>query len=333
MSKLLLFGEPLIRITPLEYAELGDGVLSQTFFGGSEVNIACNLQALGVDTCLLTALPSSKVGDRFLHFLSQHLIDTTSVYRVGDRIGTYYLESGYGCRQSEVFYDRKHTSISELTADMLDMDALFKGITHFHFSGITVAIGPSVRQLLLTLVQEAKRRNIRISMDLNLRTKMINVTDAKKVFSTFAMYADDCFGIDPLMIDDQDTSMFPRESANSEDVRQRMLQLKQVYSFQTIFHTLRSTDEYGRNGYQAYALGECFEESLILKTPVLQRVGSGDAFISGALHQLIKQASLKEVLDFGVASATLKCTVAGDSMIKSEADIRSLLAGKQDIVR
>ncbi|HEV1846213.1 TPA: sugar kinase [Streptococcus pneumoniae] len=333
MTKILLFGEPLIRISPLDATSIGDHVASSTYFGGSEINIACNLQALGISTKVFTALPANEIGDRFLTFLKQHQIDTSSIYRLGDRIGLYYLENGFGCRQSEVFYDRKHTSISQIRPNMLDMDSLFQGISHFHFSGITVAIGQEVRTILLLLLEEAKRRGIVVSMDLNLRTKMISVLEAKYEFSKFARFTDYCFGIDPLMIDDQNLEMFPRDSASLEEVENRMRLLKEAYGFKAIFHTLRSSDEQDKNVYQAYALEERFEESVQLKTAVYQRIGSGDAFISGALYQLLHHSSLKTTIDFAVASATLKCTLPGDHLSTSATSIENLLANAQDIIR
>lgn len=333
MTKILLFGEPLIRISPLDATSIGDHVASSTYFGGSEINIACNLQALGISTKVFTALPANEIGDRFLTFLKQHQIDTSSICRLGDRIGLYFLENGFGCRQSEVFYDRKHTSISQIRPNMLDMGSLFQGISHFHFSGITVAIDQEVRTLLLLLLEEAKLRGIIVSMDLNLRTKMISILEAKYEFSKFARFADYCFGIDPLMIDDQNLEMFPRDRASLKEVENRMRQLKEAYGFKAIFHTLRSSDEQDKNVYQAYALGERFEESVQLKTAVYQRVGSGDAFISGALYQLLHHSSLKTTIDFAVASATLKCTLPGDHLSTSETSIEKLLANAQDIIR
>ncbi|HHQ3730406.1 TPA: sugar kinase [Streptococcus pneumoniae] len=333
MTKILLFGEPLIRISPLDATSIGDHVASSTYFGGSEINIACNLQALGISTKVFTALPANEIGDRFLTFLKQHQIDTSSICRLGDRIGLYYLENGFGCRQSEVFYDRKHTSISQIRPNMLDMDSLFQGISHFHFSGITVAIGQEVRAILLLLLEEAKRRGIVVSMDLNLRTKMISVLEAKYEFSKFARFTDYCFGIDPLMIDDQNLEMFPRDSASLEKVENRMRLLKEAYGFKAIFHTLRSSDEQDKNVYQAYALEERFEESVQLKTAVYQRIGSGNAFISGALYQLLHHSSLKTTIDFAVASATLKCTLPGDHLSTSATSIENLLANAQDIIR
>lgn len=333
MTKILLFGEPLIRISPLDATSIGDHVASSTYFGGSEINIACNLQALGISTKVFTALPANEIGDRFLTFLKQHQIDTSSICRLGDRIGLYYLENGFGCRQSEVFYDRKHTSISQIRPNMLDMDSLFQGISHFHFSGITIAIGQEVRAILLLLLEEAKRRGIVVSIDLNLRTKMISVLEANYEFSKFARFTDYCFGIDPLMIDDQNLEMFPRDSASLEEVENRMRLLKEAYGFKAIFHTLRSSDEQDKNVYQAYALEERFEESVQLKTAVYQRIGSGDAFISGALYQLLHHSSLKTTIDFAVASATLKCTLPGDHLSTSATSIENLLANAQDIIR
>lgn len=333
MTKILLFGEPLIRISPLDATSIGDHVASSTYFGGSEINIACNLQALGISTKVFTALPANEIGDRFLTFLKQHQIDTSSICRLGDRIGLYYLENGFGCRQSEVFYDRKHTSISQIRPNMLDMDSLFQGISHFHFSGITIAIGQEVRAILLLLLEEAKRRGIVVSMDLNLRTKMISALETKYEFSKFARFTDYCFGIDPLMIDDQNLEMFPRDSASLEEVENRMRLLKETYGFKAIFHTLRSSDEQDKNVYQAYALEERFEESVQLKTAVYQRIGSGDAFISGALYQLLHHSSLKTTIDFAVASATLKCTLPGDHLSTSATSIENLLANAQDIIR
>lgn len=170
-------------------------------------------------------------------------------------------------------------------------------------------------------------------MDLNLRTKMISVLEAKYEFSKFARFTDYCFGIDPLMIDDQNLEMFPRDSASLEEVENRMRLLKEAYGFKAIFHTLRSSDEQDKNVYQAYALEERFEESVQLKTAVYQRIGSGDAFISGALYQLLHHSSLKTTIDFAVASATLKCTLPGDHLSTSSTSIENLLANAQDIIR
>ena len=112
--------------------------------------------------------------------MKQNQIDTSSICLTGERIGLYYLENGYGVRNSDVYYDRKYTSINEIDEKSLNINKIFEDVTHFHFSGITVAISASVRKILHLLLEEARKRNIIISMDLNLRTKMISISEAKK---------------------------------------------------------------------------------------------------------------------------------------------------------
>ena len=43
------------------------------------------------------------------------------------RLGTYYLETGYGIRASKVTYDRKHSAITEYDFSRVDLDALLDG--------------------------------------------------------------------------------------------------------------------------------------------------------------------------------------------------------------
>ena len=56
------------------------------------------------------------------------------------RLGTYYLETGYGIRSSEVIYDRKHSAITEYDFSGLDLDELLDGFDWLHLSGITPAL-------------------------------------------------------------------------------------------------------------------------------------------------------------------------------------------------
>lgn len=135
------------------------------------------------------------------------------------------------------------------------------------------------------------------------------------------------------MANEKDWELFERDTATVHTIRERMQTLKEAYKFQAIFHTIRQTDELGRNLYKAYGLADEFCCSQELKTQVLQRVGSGDAFVAGALYKLLEGTSLKAILDFAVASGTYKCSIEGDHMRQSLRKVESLLEGKNDIIR
>lgn len=333
MGKLLLFGEPLIRLTPKNSGKFQNACATSLFYGGSEVNIACALEGFGTATRFFTAVPDNAIGNHVVNFLQTNHIDTKQILRLGKRLGLYYFEEGFGCRLGKVCYDRQGTSISEIPYQALHFDDIFQGISHFHFSGITLALGEAVQNTTKRLLEEAKKRQVTISFDLNLRTQLISIPDAKRLFSDFAHYADYCFGIEPLMLNETDLNMFDRENATINELEQRMKQLKERYQFKAIFHTVRQTQPDGTTQYQACAYDDCLHQSVSLQTKVLQRLGSGDAFVAGALHQLLAGRPCKAVLDFAVASGIYKCTLEGDAMHEPSSAIEQLLSHQKDIIR
>ena len=96
---------------------------------------------------------------------------------------------------------------------------------------------------------------------------------------------------------------------------------------------MRTVDKNNINRYYAYAYQDQLYQSVILETDLLERVGSGDAFVAGALYQIMNQASMQDVIDFAVASGTLKCTIPGDSMFESVENVQSLLKNNHEISR
>ncbi|MDU5408071.1 MAG: PfkB family carbohydrate kinase, partial [Streptococcus agalactiae] len=165
--------------------------------------------------------------------------------------------------------------------------------------------------------------------------KLISPKNAKILFSQFATFADICFGIEPLMVDSQDTTFFNRDEATIEDIKERMISLINHFDFQVIFHTKRLQDEWGRNHYQAYIANrkQEFVTSKEITTAVNQRIGSGDAFVAGALYQLLQHSDSKTVIDFAVASASLKCALEGDNMFETVTAVNKVLNQSKDIIR
>ncbi|MCD3443768.1 sugar kinase [Streptococcus equi subsp. zooepidemicus] len=333
MTKVLLVGEPLIRINPSHFQTLGNACQAQLYFGGSEVNIARTLSGFGAASSLLTALPDNQVGRSFEAFLRQSGVATEHVQWCGDRVGVYYLENGFGCRPSQVAYDRSASSFSLLGPQGLDYGKLFEAVTHFHFSGITLALGKVSQDLVEQLAIEAMKRQVCVSFDLNFRSSMISVREAKRLFSHFAQYADLIFGMEPLKCDQADQAMFDRDKADQGAVKERLAALYETYHLKAIFHTERHIDDQGVNHYLAYAYDGQLHRSIELSTPVLQRVGSGDAFVAGCLYQLMRGQAIATALDFAAVTASLKCTVADDQLFVSANQVDRVMRGNREVRR
>ena len=79
------------------------------------------------------------------------------------RLGSYYLEAGFGIRPSKVIYDRKHSAITEYDFSKVDLKKLLTGFTWLHLSGITPALAPNCRQLIMDTLKVAKALGITVS--------------------------------------------------------------------------------------------------------------------------------------------------------------------------
>jgi 2-dehydro-3-deoxygluconokinase len=60
-------------------------------------------------------------------------------------------------------------------------------------------------------------------------------------------------------------------------------------------------------------------------TGIVDRIGSGDAFAAGLLHGLITGLHQPAALDFAVAAACLKHSIAGDANLARAADMLAFL--------
>jgi 2-dehydro-3-deoxygluconokinase len=62
-------------------------------------------------------------------------------------------------------------------------------------------------------------------------------------------------------------------------------------------------------------------------TPIVDRVGSGDAFAAGIIHGLASRMPAVNVLEFAVAAACLKHSLVGDFNVTSRDEVLALANG------
>ena len=124
------------------------------------------------------------------------------------RLGTYYLETGYGIRPSKVTYDRKHSAFTEYDLNKVDLDALLEGFDWLHLSGITPALGPGCAYFVLRCLETAKKKGLTVSFDGNFRSALWTWEEARDFCTKCLPYVDVLFGIEPyhLWKDEEDHS-------------------------------------------------------------------------------------------------------------------------------
>lgn len=305
----------MLRLSPSN----GDTSTADSFsacFGGTEANVLVCLSALGNSTEFLTAVPQNSLGDGVIKFLRGRGVGTGNIIQKGDVLGMYFMEQGFGMRTSKVIYNRRYSEVARLTEDAFDFDVIFADCGLFHISGISFALSESTRDLCFRLLKEAKKRNIMISFDFNYRSKLWGVEEAKTVYSKVVEYADVLFCSErdlSTFLDTDCENFYSKYSSRFLVVREREICSDAQHRADATIY--KKTED----GVESYAL--CGVEF-----PVLDRIGSGDAFAAGILHKLISNpGDIKGALDFGMAGFALKHSYSGDTLAVGEDEISNCL--------
>ena len=167
----ITIGEILLRLTPPNYEKIRVTTNFEASYGGSEANIALALANLGVDSTFFTVVPNNSLGKSAVRMLRSNDVHCTPIIlstpeeTPTHRLGTYYLETGYGIRASKVTYDRKHSAFSEYDFNGFDIKNLLKDYTWLHLSGITPALAKSCAAFVMDCLKTAKELGLTVSFD------------------------------------------------------------------------------------------------------------------------------------------------------------------------
>ena len=75
-----------------------------------------------------------------------------------------------------------------------------------------------------------------------------------------------------------------------------------------------------------YYDGKFYEEEPYMNIEVVDRVGSGDAYLAGALYGMITYDDMQRAVEYGNAMSAVKNTVLGDMAVSSLSEIDSIIA-------
>ena len=133
--KILTLGEIMLRLSSVSGQRLSNTSSLSCHYGGGEANVAISLANFGHDAYFASLVPDNLLGLGIKQHLQYYGVHTDYLLFGGERLGTYYLETGVSQRGSQVIYDRAHSSFSQISSDIWQDDAMFTGIDLFHISG------------------------------------------------------------------------------------------------------------------------------------------------------------------------------------------------------
>ncbi len=348
-QKFITIGEIMLRLTPPNYQKIRVANEFEAAYGGSEANIALSLANLGVDSTFFSVVPNNSIGKSAVRMLRSNDVHCTPVIlstpeeTPTHRLGTYYLETGYGIRASKVTYDRKHSAITEYDLSKVNIPALLDGFTWLHVSGITPALGKGCADFILECLKVAKEKGLTTSFDGNFRSKLWTWEEARDYCTQCLPYVDVLLGIEPyhLWKDESDHSQgdwkdgVPLQPSYEQQDEVFQHFIERYPNIQCIARHVRYAHSGSQNSLKAYMWyqGHTFE-SKTFTFNILDRVGGGDAFAGGLIYAMMHHYKPMDMVNFAVASSVIKHTIHGDANITDDAQaIKEVMNMNFDIKR
>lgn len=332
MARVVTFGELMLRLAPNGYDRFFQNDQMQATFGGGEANVSVSLANFGVESAYVTKLPGHAIGQAAVNSLRYFGVDTSNIVRGGNRVGIYFLEKGASQRGSVCIYDRAHSAIQEADPAEFDWNAIFDGADWFHFTGITPALGANMVQACEAACKAAKAHGMKISCDLNYRSKLWTRQKAREAMSRLCRYVDVCISNeedakDVFGIAAENTDIYGGK-LNHEGYMSVAKQLADQFGFEKVAITLRSSISASDNDWAAMLYdGEtcCFSRNYRLH--IVDRVGGGDSFAAGLIYALLTGKNTQSAVNFAVAASALKHSIEGDFNRVSVCEVEKLADG------
>lgn len=308
--EVLGLGEVMLRLSPTGKERISQSETFDKRAGGSELNVVSGISQLGLRTGIITKLPDNEVGKfiknkiRYSGISDDYIIyDNTSK----KRLGIYYYESGAYPRVPTVVYDRAGSSFSTFQLEELPED-VFRSTKLFHVSGITLALSESVRENTIAMMQHFKANGTMISFDVNYRASLWDEDTARGVITDLLDV------IDILFVSEETLRRMFRQTGSIQDILKKFSE--KYPNIKVIASTMRKAISPTKHSFASIAYN-CMEQAFFSEPAyedieVVDRIGSGDAYVAGALYGLLSSGTLESAVQFGNAMAAIKNTIPGD---------------------
>ncbi len=303
-------GEILLRLSPVGKERISSSEIFEKNVGGAELNVVSGISMLGLPTAILSRIPKSEIGKYARSkVLSQGVSDEYLLYDTSKnaRLGIYYYESGAYPRQPMAAYDRHDSSFSKFLSDMVSSD-IYSSSAVFHISGIALALRPELCRTVIKMLEDFRSHGTLISFDVNYRSALWSESEAREAVLRILPLTS------VLFVSEETSRRMLGMNGNLKSIHRSIS--REYPNIELIASTRREALSPSKHNFSSL-LYDCradvhFEESEYKDIEVVDRIGSGDAYVAGALYSLIKHGDAEKMVSYGNAMAAMKSTISGD---------------------
>lgn len=290
MKKVLLVGEAMGLFAA---QEIGTIETARTFYksvSGAELNVAIGLKRLGHEPYYVTKLGNDVLGKYILDYIEKEGINTQYIsfeeeYQTGIQLKSKVLNG-----DAYAPYFRKFSAASTMSPEDLTSLDISK-FDHLHVTGISLAISPSFRNTIYTLIEKANEHNITVSFDPNIRLDMWKNEDEMRAIINDIAFKSDYFlpGISEAQI--------LTDLSTVEAISKFYLKSKRM---KAIIIKQGEQGTYYKTRFEEKEVPS-FEVSQIVDT-----VGAGDGFAAGFIASILNGNNIEESVVYANAVGAMQ---------------------------
>ena len=321
-------GEIIMRLSPAVGKVLvQDGPLDRNL-GGAELNVAIGISSLGGKTSFLSKIPDHDLGTYAKRCIN--LSGVNSDFMVYDssknkRLALYYYEYGASPRKPSVVYDRNDSSFQFFNVNELNPE-VYSQTKVFHTSGISLGLCENSKQLVKDLIKNFKEAGALISFDVNFRRNLWGAEKFARVEIEKILP-----NIDILFASEETLIKMFEESGSIQDM---MRSFSKKHNIALLVSTQRTVNSPKSHDFSSIIYNS-IEDKFYFEEPyknieIVDRIGSGDAYVAGALYGLTNYNSAEKALKYGNALGALKNTLLGDVVCFSKATTDSIIKDHEE---
>ncbi|WP_078553549.1 sugar kinase [Bacillus alkalicellulosilyticus] len=295
MKDVITIGDAMITFNP---STTGPMRFVQTFerkVGGAELNFAIGCSRLGLHTGWISRLGNDEFGKHIFNFVRGEGIDVSEVKLVdGYPTSLNFKEIREG-GDGSTFYYRFNSPITTLSKESIK-SSFFENAKLLHITGVFSAIAEKNEEIVHEAISEAKKQNLLISFDPNIRLKLWSKEQAKKVLSGYLPHVD-------IFLTGLEEAEILLGTSDPEEIIEHCKKLGISYV----------AIKLGEKGSIGYHNGEQIEAAPVVPKKVVDTVGAGDGFDAGFVYGVLQGWSLAKSLYFANTIGSLVVSVSGDN--------------------
>jgi len=291
----ITIGDAMIAMCP---QEKGPIIFCDTFkrkLGGAELNVAIGCARLGLKSGWISRLGNDDFGKHILKTARGEGIDTSEVQLVDGYPTSVYFREVLADGSSRSFYYREKSPTSTMKCEDLN-EEYFKNAKVLHITGVFPSITKNNQEIILEAVKLAKKNNLTVSFDPNIRLKMWTKEEAKDYIEKLLP------DVDILLIGDEEIEILLGDVTIEDAIK-----TFHGYGIGKVVVKKGAKGALGSDGENIY------EVDAIKPKALVDTVGAGDGFAAGFLNALIKGENLEGCVRYANAVGSLVVGVEGDN--------------------